>query len=77
MEERDMTRDQEAIHRLRADLEEALERLRETTDALSHAFCFEDVPLSQHQYEIQNGRWSGVRAIVEQNEEFLNKAPTR
>lgn len=58
---------------LRERLEEAERLLKETNDALVHAFCFKDVPMAQHQYEMEHGRWDGVPTIVETNERFLEE----
>lgn len=45
--------------------------LKETTDALVHAFCWGDGPVTLE--EVEGGRWDGVRALVESNGELLSK----
>ena len=67
----------ELNNRLSADLAEARELLKETTDALETAFCFEGVPTDQLMSEIHDGRWNGVRAHIEINREFLDSTQTR
>lgn len=53
-----------------SEVDQLRRALKETTDALVHAFCWGDGPLPFE--EINGGRWDGVRALVEANAKLLS-----
>lgn len=68
--QRQICRNRRTVDMSGSRIEEAEKLLREATDLLASAFCHEGS--NDLQQEINEGRWNGVRTILERSGEFLS-----